>query len=138
MFVFTPVVFNHDPSKQELYDACVSFLSRQQRQCAVILGNGEKSCRYRHADMACIVGCLIGDEYRPEMECRDILHVIEHFGTLPFWFTEHRFLLSDLQAAHDSVHVDSAADLRCELERVAELWGLNDDVLGLLTEFKCD
>ena len=134
--MYQPVMFDHDPPKQQIFDAVIAHLAKQKRQCTALV-NGKTSCRYRAAKgRMCAIGALIPNElYRPEYEYRDILFLVDNYGHLPEWFQEHKLLLSDLQNAHDSA--GDANDLRQELKVVAHNWWLDDASVECITEFDC-
>jgi len=62
-------------------------------------------CVYRSATgRRCAVGMWIAnDQYLPVMEGKRIAGLMMDFpDRLPSWFEQHKWLLSDLQAAHDA------------------------------------
>lgn len=117
---------------QEVFDTVARHLLTQGKQSIARDVSGGFMCLYRGPDgCKCAVGALIGDdEYRADMEEHSALE-LHRLGLLPERLVEHRFLLEDLQSAHD--HTDSGptfrAHIKRELREVAETYDLSTVVL---------
>jgi hypothetical protein len=131
-----PVLFEVEPSIQEVFNAAVMAVAQSKRQ-SVIIVNGQKSCRYRGPDgNFCIVGAVLPDEYyHPALEMRDVACIVDNFE-LPDFFRRYKWQLLDMQSEYDAA--ENLWDLTRGLQIVTRNWGLDDAVLNLLTEFKCD
>lgn len=98
-----PHVFDHIPTKQEVFDASCDFFATQPGPAISELG----SCVYRTGDRVCAAGNFIPDQvYHPAMDKMDgstgIGNLISNFGdVLPSWFVSYERMLMDLQQVHD-------------------------------------
>lgn len=119
-------------SAQEVFDTVATHLLVQGKPAH----DHNNECRYRAPDGAkCAVGCLINDdEYKAQMESWNVDH-LHSKGLLPFRLVEHKWLLSDLQVAHDGWSYDedvggyNLGDISMSLRCVAKRNDLNTHVL---------
>jgi hypothetical protein len=131
-----PVLFEVEPSIQEVFNAAVMAVAQSKRQWAILV-NGQKSCRYRVPDgNFCIVGAVLPDEYyHPAFEMQDVAAIVDKCD-LPEFFRRYKWQLLDMHCEYDAA--ESLWDLVRGLQIVARNWGLDDAVLDLLTEFHCE
>lgn len=107
---------------QQIFDKVLAHLRRQGAPAR----GPDSTCCYRTDDgRMCAVGCLIPSKnYSPDIEgfAADSPEVL---NALPFNATsEQCVLLKTLQEAHDKVLFASTADWEFEMERIANLFGL--------------
>lgn len=85
-------------SEQEVFDQVAEHLLKQGEK-SVIERYYTYDCMYRHGDLRCAAGCLIGDdEYKPEFEGHSWSYIVDNCFTTK----RHYELISKLQSIHDS------------------------------------
>lgn len=106
-YEFKPIVFEHDPTEQEIFKAAVVHLVRQ-RVPSVTYGD----CRYRMQDqdtgktLACAVGAFYPESI-DYIEGLGVRQCLKLFGSkLPSWMMQHKSLLALLQCSHDMAALD--------------------------------
>lgn len=111
-YEFKPIVFDHDPTEQEIFKAAVVHLVRQR---VPSITGGE--CRYRMQDQDTgkTLACAVGAFYPESIEAVEGLVVrecLELFGDkLPSWMLERKSLLILLQYCHDEAALGSGGYL---------------------------
>jgi hypothetical protein len=134
----TSVVFDVDPTANEIFSAVCNHLARQKRQSAVI-ESGSRSWRYRMDDGRCCgLGIFIPDfAYSPKMEGSDVYGRVKSYWRLPEWMSEpaNIALMNELQECHDNA--TSVVGLKRGLTQIAVDYSLDASPVDLITEFVC-
>ena len=85
-------------TSQEMFDKVAAHLRKQNAKSS----SEEGECFYRGPNgTSCAIGCLLPDEiYRPEMEKKSVVHLVEEFPETKTFIPDLE-LAEDLQLHHD-------------------------------------
>jgi len=110
-----------DATAQEVFDQVKNHLLTQNAKSEQFYSTGESPvCKYRHGELKCAAGCLIGDdEYKASMDESGGWDVLMRHGDVPH---NHAQLIIRLQNIHDGCE---PADWPKALSNLATELGLN-------------
>jgi hypothetical protein len=123
---------------QPIFDKVATHLITQGKQSMLEEPQNGVTCTYRGVGgLACAVGCLINDEdYNPNWEGKSVVWIMqeydwrpESYENVPVEGSKLIGLLADLQNVHDCVLGHGTEYWIEDLEKVADTYGLNKNVL---------